>query len=79
MRGDGTGELTVAIDGVDTPAPNTLDALRAACTCMWHAVDVEGVDASQVSLPDFPQQLRGCDTAAGNTPAGDVTDGDSVK
>lgn len=79
MRGDGTGELTVAIDGVDTPAPNTLDALRAACTCMWHAVDVEGVDASRVSLPDFPQQLRGCDTAAGNTPAGDVTDGDSVK
>lgn len=66
MNADGTGALAISLGGTRVSDPDTLDALRAACDCMWHAMDADGMDPAAVRLPDFPQALRGCESEAGD-------------
>lgn len=75
MHADGTGALTVSIGGIERREPDTLDALRAACTCMWNAMDTQHVDPSRVSLPGFPQRLHGCETEDADGHGADEADG----
>ncbi|MDD6373672.1 MAG: HAD-IIA family hydrolase [Bifidobacteriaceae bacterium] len=53
-------ELSITIDGVPSEHPDTLDGLRAACDCVWQAMDDQGLDAGTLRIPEFPQALRGC-------------------
>lgn len=55
--------LRIEIDGRPADAPDTLDALRAACDCAWAAVDENGADPAALRLPDFAPVLHEADEA----------------